>query len=257
MTKRREARRHNFALYWPPWGIVPHATGIITRLRFWSRLLCALHQRRPGPAPRAAVTGNHRQGQGADGSRRLRKLPYRRSLKTVRRRQADRYAVRRRLFRQPDAGPQYRDRPLDRRRVPARHALRRRPDGAHYYPAFPYPHFTKMVRDDVFAIRAYLNTLAPVNNTPPPSELPWPLNYRALMRPWNFAVLPAGHLRARPEQERRMESRRLSGRRHRSLRRVPHAEERPRRGKAKQRGSPAAGSMAGLRRASTAPSAAA
>src|ERR1700759_5335354 len=44
-----------------------------------------------------------------------------------------------------------------------------RPDGAAEYPAFPYPHFTKVTRQDVFAIRAYLATLAPVDNTPPSS----------------------------------------------------------------------------------------
>ena len=42
------------------------------------------------------------------------------------------------------------------------------PSGQHYYPAFPYPHFTKMTRDDVFAIRAYLATLTPINNATPP-----------------------------------------------------------------------------------------
>ena len=36
------------------------------------------------------------------------------------------------------------------------------PDGSHYYPAFPYPYFTKMTRQDTLAIRAYLATLAPV-----------------------------------------------------------------------------------------------
>jgi mono/diheme cytochrome c family protein len=67
-----------------------------------------------------------------------------------------------------------------------------RPDGAAEYPAFPYPHFTKVTRDDVFAIRAYLQTLSPVNNTPPPTALHWPLNYRVLMRLWNFAFFRPG-----------------------------------------------------------------
>jgi mono/diheme cytochrome c family protein len=67
-----------------------------------------------------------------------------------------------------------------------------RPDGANYYPAFPYPHFTKLIRDDIFAIRAYLGTLAPVSNTPPAAELRWPLNYRVLMRLWNFAFFRPG-----------------------------------------------------------------
>ena len=67
-----------------------------------------------------------------------------------------------------------------------------RPDGAAEYPAFPYPHFTKVTRDDIFAIRAYLHTLGPVNNKPPSNELSWPLNYRPLMRLWNYAFFRPG-----------------------------------------------------------------
>ena len=67
-----------------------------------------------------------------------------------------------------------------------------RPDGANYYTAFPYPHFTKLTRDDILAIRSYLATLAPVANTQPAPELRWPLNYRVLMRLWNFAFFRPG-----------------------------------------------------------------
>ncbi|MEA2864278.1 MAG: hypothetical protein QOC84_2234 [Bradyrhizobium sp.] len=66
------------------------------------------------------------------------------------------------------------------------------PDGSRYYPAFPYPHFTKMIRGDVLAIRAYLATLTPFRNTPPAPELRWPLNYRVLMRAWNFLFFRPG-----------------------------------------------------------------
>ncbi|WP_249779255.1 cytochrome c [Bradyrhizobium sediminis] len=66
------------------------------------------------------------------------------------------------------------------------------PDGSRYYPAFPYPNFTKMIRDDVLAIRAYLATLPPVRNRPPPPQLRWPLNYRVLMRGWNFLFFRPG-----------------------------------------------------------------
>lgn len=65
-------------------------------------------------------------------------------------------------------------------------------DGARYYPAFPYPNFTKLVRDDILAIRAYLATLTPYRNTPPPLELRWPLNYRVLMRGWNYMFFQPG-----------------------------------------------------------------
>jgi mono/diheme cytochrome c family protein len=66
------------------------------------------------------------------------------------------------------------------------------PDGSLYYPAFPYPNFTKMIRDDILAIRTYLATLMPVRNSPPPPELRWPLNYRGVMRIWNFLFFRPG-----------------------------------------------------------------
>ena len=66
------------------------------------------------------------------------------------------------------------------------------PYGSRYYPVFPYTHFTKMTRDDVFAIRSYLGTLSPVANTPPPSALHWPLNHRVLMRLWDYAFFKPG-----------------------------------------------------------------
>jgi mono/diheme cytochrome c family protein len=59
-------------------------------------------------------------------------------------------------------------------------------DGSRYYPAFPYPHFTKLTKPDVLAIRAYLETVPAVKNTPPPPQLRGPLNHRVLMRGWNL-----------------------------------------------------------------------
>jgi mono/diheme cytochrome c family protein len=66
------------------------------------------------------------------------------------------------------------------------------PDGSRYYPAFPYPNFTKLVREDILAIRAYLATLTPFQNAPPSPELRWPLNYRVLMRGWNYLFFRPG-----------------------------------------------------------------
>jgi mono/diheme cytochrome c family protein len=66
------------------------------------------------------------------------------------------------------------------------------PDGSRYYPAFPYPNFTKLIRDDVLAIRAYLATLTPFRNARRPLELRWPLNYRVLMRGWNLVFFRPG-----------------------------------------------------------------
>jgi mono/diheme cytochrome c family protein len=67
-----------------------------------------------------------------------------------------------------------------------------RPDGARLYPAFPYPYFTKMPREDVMAVRAYLNTLQPTPNPRPANKLFWPLNYRVFMRGWNAMFFTPG-----------------------------------------------------------------
>jgi mono/diheme cytochrome c family protein len=68
------------------------------------------------------------------------------------------------------------------------------PNGSRYYPAFPYSYFTKMTRDDIFAVRAYLATLAPVANQVPPPALRFPFNFRVLMRAWNYLFLRPGIL---------------------------------------------------------------
>src|SRR5690606_33054977 len=60
------------------------------------------------------------------------------------------------------------------------------PHGERLYPAFPYPYFTRMSRDDVDAVRSYLMILDPDSNTPPPNELIWPLNIRTFMAGWNM-----------------------------------------------------------------------
>jgi mono/diheme cytochrome c family protein len=74
------------------------------------------------------------------------------------------------------------------------------PDGSRYYPAFPYPSFTKLTRQDILAIRAYLATLAPVRNAPRATELRWPLNYRVAMRGWNWLYFEPGIIM--PDQQK-------------------------------------------------------
>jgi mono/diheme cytochrome c family protein len=74
------------------------------------------------------------------------------------------------------------------------------PNGARYYPAFPYPNFSKMTRDDIFAVRAYLATLAPVSNQAPPPDLRFPFNFRVLMRAWNYLFFRPGILE--PDQNK-------------------------------------------------------
>jgi mono/diheme cytochrome c family protein len=65
-------------------------------------------------------------------------------------------------------------------------------DGSHLYPAFPYPYFTQISEPDVAAIKAYLDTLAPVKNVIPPPRLPWPISQRGLMAIWNALFFHEG-----------------------------------------------------------------
>ncbi len=67
-------------------------------------------------------------------------------------------------------------------------------DGTRYYPAFPYPHFTRLTRQDILAIRAHLATLTPMNNPPRAAELRFPFNWRFAMRGWNWLFLTPGFL---------------------------------------------------------------
>jgi mono/diheme cytochrome c family protein len=78
-----------------------------------------------------------------------------------------------------------------------------RADGSRYYPAFPYPNFTKLTRQDIFAIRAYLATLTPVSNAPRAPELRFPFNYRFVMRGWNWLFFKPGILM--PDQQKSAE----------------------------------------------------
>jgi mono/diheme cytochrome c family protein len=65
-------------------------------------------------------------------------------------------------------------------------------DGSNLYPAFPYPWYTKVTRDDSDAIRAFLKTLPPVPNKKPDNQLVWPLGNRAVMAGWNELFFKPG-----------------------------------------------------------------
>ena len=75
-----------------------------------------------------------------------------------------------------------------------------RRDGKHLYPAFPYPWFSKLTRNDVDAIKTFLDTLAPVKQQNKPPKLPWPLSWREAMIGWNTLYFTAGSFEADPEK---------------------------------------------------------
>jgi len=62
-------------------------------------------------------------------------------------------------------------------------------EGENLYPAFPYPWFRLMSREDDDAILAFLKTTPPVKYAPPKNDLRFPLNFRPLVKGWNFLYL--------------------------------------------------------------------
>jgi mono/diheme cytochrome c family protein len=61
--------------------------------------------------------------------------------------------------------------------------------GQHLYPAFPYPWFRNLSRDDDDALLAYLKTTPPVAYQPPGNALIFPMNIRASVSVWNLISL--------------------------------------------------------------------
>jgi cytochrome c5 len=58
------------------------------------------------------------------------------------------------------------------------------PDGSYYYPVFPYNYFNRMSREDVVAIKAYLDSIPAENRSNKPPQMKWPFNYRWLQFGW-------------------------------------------------------------------------
>ena len=73
-------------------------------------------------------------------------------------------------------------------------ALRKgeRPDSAHYFPAFPYPSFTKMADADMHDVWAYLRSIPPDARPNQPHDLKFPFGWRALLGPWKWLFFTPG-----------------------------------------------------------------
>jgi mono/diheme cytochrome c family protein len=70
-----------------------------------------------------------------------------------------------------------------------------RRDGEHLFPAMPYPYYTKVSRDDLLAIRAYLETVPAAQNEIKADQLPFPLSLRGNMAAWNKLNFSPGAFR--------------------------------------------------------------
>ena len=73
-------------------------------------------------------------------------------------------------------------------------------DNEHIYPVMPYPWFTKVPRDDVLAIKAYLFSLDPVHAPRQPNKLAFPFNIRAGLAVWDEMFLQKGEFKPDPSK---------------------------------------------------------
>jgi mono/diheme cytochrome c family protein len=66
------------------------------------------------------------------------------------------------------------------------------PEGAHYYPAFPYAAYARASADDIADLKAFLDTLPPVARANEAHEIGFPFNIRAALGGWKLLFLDDG-----------------------------------------------------------------
>lgn len=66
-----------------------------------------------------------------------------------------------------------------------------RPDGTHYFPAFPYASYVKMDGQDVVDLKAYLDTVPAVSKAARRHEVAWPFSDRSLVGGWKLLAIKA------------------------------------------------------------------
>ena len=74
------------------------------------------------------------------------------------------------------------------------------PQGEHYYPAFPYPSYTRMTRQDMQALYAYLMSLPASSRETQPHKLHWPFNSRPMIAYWKASRFAEGEFSVDPEK---------------------------------------------------------
>ncbi|MFL2840283.1 MAG: cytochrome c [Pseudohongiellaceae bacterium] len=74
------------------------------------------------------------------------------------------------------------------------------PGGRHLYPVFPYASYAKVSDEDVAAIYAYLQTIAPVKSMLPENDLGFPFNQRWTLGFWKWMFLDDSRFEPQPEQ---------------------------------------------------------
>ncbi|MGE5268569.1 MAG: c-type cytochrome [Thiohalocapsa sp.] len=73
-----------------------------------------------------------------------------------------------------------------------------RPDGANYFPVFPYTSFTRILDADALAIKAYLFSLPPVKEASRDPDVAFPFSWRFLQNGWKLLFFDRGRFRPDP-----------------------------------------------------------
>jgi len=75
-----------------------------------------------------------------------------------------------------------------------------RPDGANYFPVFPYPSFTGITDSNALAMKAYLFSLPPVHQQNRPHDVPFPISLRWLQTGWELLFFTPGPFQPAPDR---------------------------------------------------------
>lgn len=73
------------------------------------------------------------------------------------------------------------------------------PNGKQLYPAFPYPAYSKLSKQDIHALWAYLRSVAPVQQSNKPHALRWFVS-RPMVRLWKAMYFTSGLFQADPQK---------------------------------------------------------
>jgi mono/diheme cytochrome c family protein len=72
--------------------------------------------------------------------------------------------------------------------------------GQYLYPAMPFPWYTRVTRDDVMAIKAYIFSVAPVHAPDKPNGMAFPFDIREGLLAWRLAFFHEGEFKPDPSK---------------------------------------------------------
>jgi len=76
----------------------------------------------------------------------------------------------------------------------------KRPDGAHYFPSFPYTSYTQITEPDLKAMKAYLLSIPAVAQPSVPHDISFPFSWRFLQTGWKMLFFREGVFEPDPAQ---------------------------------------------------------